>query len=241
MSIQFKEMIERYRKLSTPVVYDILDKMGYPNQALSCELRPLANDMIMAGPAYTIRGADTVPGAPKAAVTSFQMFRELYPGCVIVMETGKHRRSGPWGENTSLTAKRAGAQGIIIDGATRDANAICELGDFACFVRFLNPVFGEGRFRMEALQVPINMPGQLTETVVVRPGDFVVADRDGIVIVPQELAEEVLLAAEKLEEIELEIRKELLAGEDREVVYKRHPKFAHVRRPEGVDIGDGTV
>jgi 4-hydroxy-4-methyl-2-oxoglutarate aldolase len=241
MAISMEEMIARYRKLSTPVVYDILDKMGHPYQALSHEFKPLDPRMIMAGPAYTIKGSDTVLGAPKAAVTSYQMFRALYPGCVVVMDTGHHKLSGPWGENTSLTARRQGAQGIIIDGATRDANPIVEMGDFGCFTLFLTPVFGEGRFRMEALQVPINMPGQLSETVVVRPGDFVVADRDGIVIVPKDLAEEVLSAAEKLEEIEGEIRKGLLAGEDREVVYKRHPKFAHVRRPAGVDVGEGTV
>lgn len=241
MAVKMEELIARYGKLSTPVVYDILDKMGYPNQALSADLRPLDNDMTMAGPAYTIKGSDTVLGAPKPAVTSFQMFRELSKGCVIVMDTGHHRMSGPWGENTSLTAKRAGALGIIIDGATRDAKQICEMEDFACFTRFLTPVFGEGRYRMEALQVPVNMPGHLTETVIVRPGDIVVADRDGIVVVPKDLAEEVLIAGEKLEEIEIDIRNGLLAGEDREVVYKKYPKFAHVRRPEGVSMGEGTV
>jgi len=241
MSIKIEEMITRYQKLSAPVVYDILDKMGYPNQALSAELRPLDNNMVMAGPAYTIKGSDTAPKAPKAAVNSFQMFRELTAGCVIVMDTGHHRLSGPWGENTSLTAKRSGAQGIIIDGATRDAKQICELGGFACFTRFVTPVFGEGRFRMEAFQTPVNMPGHLSATVIVHPGDFIIGDRDGLVVVPQKLAEEVLVAGERLEEVEIEIRNGLLAGEDREVVYKRHPKFAHVRLPEGVSQGDGTV
>lgn len=236
-----EEMINRYKKLSTPVVYDILDKMGYPNQALSADLHPLDAKMMMAGPAYTIKGSDTVQGAPKAAVTSFQMFRDLYKGCVIVMDTGHHRMSGPWGENTSLTARRSGAQGIIIDGATRDSQQICEMKDFACFTKFVTPVFGEGRFRMEALQVPINMPGHLTDSVIVRSGDFVVADRDGIVVVPQGILEEVLIACERLEEIEINIRNGLLAGEDREVVYKKYPKFAHVKRPAGVEMGDGTV
>jgi len=241
MAISLNELIERYKKLSTPVVYDILDKMGYPHQALSAEIKPLDPKMIVAGPAYTIKGADTVKGAPKAAVSSFQMFRELYPGCVIVMDMGHHTASGPWGENTSLTARRAGAQGIVMDGATRDANPICELGDFACFCKFLTPVFGEGRFRMEAFQIPISMPGHLTRTVVVHPGDFIVGDRDGVVVVPKELVEEVLIAGEKLEEIEQNIRRELLAGVDREIVYKKYPKFAHVRRPPGVEAGEGTV
>ena len=57
------------------------------------------------------------------------------------------------------------------------------------------------------------------------------ADRDGVVIVPAELAAEVLVAAEELERIEERLRAGLRAGEDREAVYKRHPKFAHVRKP----------
>jgi len=78
--------------------------------------------------------------------------------------------------------------------------------------------------------VPVAVAGHLTPAVTVRPRDFIMGDRDGIVVVPQEMAEEVLLAAERLEEIEQKIRQELLAGEDREIVYKRNPKFDHVRK-----------
>ena len=240
MPLSVEQMSARYRKLSSPVVYDILDKMGYPHQILSSEIHPLAPDMMVAGPAFTVKGGDTASGAPAAAVSSFQMFRDLYPGCVIVMDMGHHRQSGPWGENTSLTAKMRGAQGIVLEGATRDANQVVALG-FPCFCSFVTPVFGEGRYRMAAFQIPVTMPGHLTETVLVRPGDFIVGDRDGIIVVPRELAEDVLLACERLEEVEKEIRAELEAGMDREIVYKKHPKFAHVRRPAGVGQGEGTV
>jgi 4-hydroxy-4-methyl-2-oxoglutarate aldolase len=240
MTLTVPEMAARYRHLSSSVVYDILDKMGYPHQVLSNEIHPLSHDMVVAGPAFTVKGNDTAPGAPKAAITTYQMFRELYAGCVIVYDMGHHRLSGPWGENTSVTAKMKGAAGIIMDGYTRDANAVAALG-FPCFVRGLTPVFGEGRFRIETMQTPVTMSGHLTKTVLVRPGDFIVGDRDGVIVVPQELAEEVLLAGEKLEEIEKKIRADLEKGEDREIVYKRHPKFAHVRRPAGVSQGEGTV
>ncbi len=240
MALSLEEMAARFRRLSSPVVYDILDKMGYPNQVLSAEFHPLAPDMVVAGPAFTVKGGDTAPGAPPAPVSSYQMFRDLYPGCVIVMDMGHHRQSGPWGENTSLTAKMRGAVGIVMDGYTRDANQVVALG-FPCFCRGVTPVFGEGRYRIQAFQIPITVSGHLTATVLVRPGDFIVGDRDGIVVVPKEIAEEVLLACEKLEEIELEIRKDLEAGVDREIVYKKHPKFAHVRRPAGVRQGEGTV
>jgi regulator of RNase E activity RraA len=203
--------------------------MGYPSQVLSGDIRPLAPDMAVAGPAFTVQGGDVVQGESPPAVSSYQMFRELYRGCIIVMATAGHSQSGPWGENTGLTAKMRGASGIVIDGGTRDSNQLVAMG-FPTFCRYATPVFAEGRYRMRAYQVPVAVAGHLTLTVTVRPVDFIMGDRDGIVVVPQEMAEEVLLASERLEEIEQKIREELLAGEDREVVYKRNPKFDHVRK-----------
>jgi regulator of RNase E activity RraA len=74
------------------------------------------------------------------------------------------------------------------------------------------------------------LAGQVTSHVNVSPGDMVIADRDGVVIVPQQLAVRVLEAAEELERIERLIRAALRAGEDREAVYQRYPKFAHIRK-----------
>jgi len=240
MALTVQEMSKRYAKLSSPVVYDILDKMGFPHQVLSNKIQPLATDMVVAGPAFTIKGNDAVLGAPKTAIASYEIFRKMYSGCVLVMDMGHHTLSGPWGENTSLTAKLKGVAGCIMDGYTRDANQIVAL-NFPCFVRGLTPVFAEGRYRMEAIELPISMSGHLTATVTVYPGDIIFGDRDGVVVVPKDIAEEVLLACEKLEEIEKEIRVELEAGGDREIVYKKHAKFAHVRRPAGVSQGEGTI
>lgn len=240
MALTVQEMSKRFAQLSSPVVYDILDKMGYPNQVLSNKIQPLSPNMVVAGPAFTIKGGDTVPGAPKAALASYETFRKMYAGCVLVMDMGHHTLSGPWGENTSLTAQRKGVAGVVMDGYTRDAQQIVALG-MPTWVSGLTPVFGEGRYRMEAMEIPITMSGHLTASVAVNPGDMIFGDRDGVIVVPKEITEEVLLAAEKLEEIEQDIRKELEAGGDREIVYKKHPKFAHVRRPAGVAQGEGTV
>ena len=229
MSIPVTKLIERYEHLSTPVVYDILDTMGYPNQALSAEIRPISPDMRVAGPAFTLEGRDHDPNRKETA-SNYQMWRDIVPNSVLVRASHGHRVSGPWGENTSITARTRGARGIIMEDGTRDVEATVKLG-FPTFCRYVTPVFGRNRYQLVAYQQPIQMMGQVEETVLVTPGDFVIADRDGVVIVPQALIEEVLMAAERLEEIEEELRAGLIAGEDREEVYKRHPKFDHVRKP----------
>jgi regulator of RNase E activity RraA len=157
------------------------------------------------------------------------MFRAIVPGSVIVMAMNGHTQSGPWGENSSISAQMRGARGIVLEGSTRDVNATIALG-FPTFCRHVTPVFAQGRYEITAWQEPIRMPGQLGQPVAIQPGDFVLADCDGVVIVPQDVVEEVLAAAERLEEIEVQIRAALRTGEDREAVYRRYPKFDHVRK-----------
>jgi 4-hydroxy-4-methyl-2-oxoglutarate aldolase len=220
-------LIARYEKLSSPMVYDILDKMGLPDQALDAAIKPLAPHLKVVGPAFTIVGGDDDGRDDGSA--GYQMFRSIESGSVLVMAANGHRVSGPWGENASLSARMRGAKGMITDGGTRDAHEVSEMG-FPLFCRYISPVFMLGRFAIKGHGQPIELDGQTTPRVTVRPGDLVFADRDGVVIVPAELAEQVLVAAEKLGEIEELLRAGLRAGEDRELVYKRHPKFAHVQR-----------
>lgn len=228
MPVPVSDLTDRYERLSSPVVFDILDQMGYPNQALACDIRPLDPTMAVAGPVFTVAGETVRPDRP-AAVSPYQMFREIVPGSVLVMAMNGHRVAGPWGENTSITARSHGARGIVIDGGTRDATATVALG-FPTFSRYVTPVFARGRYTMTGFQQPVHVAGQVESTVTVRPGDFVIADRDGIVVIPAAVVEDVLVAAERLEEIERQIRTALLAGEDREAVYRKHPKFDHVRK-----------
>lgn len=226
MPISASELRARYARLSTPLVYDILDRMGLPNQALHCGVRPLDPDMRIAAPAFTVYGEAS---REDDGAAGYRMFREIEPGTVLMMATNGHRVSGPWGENASLSAQGKGARGLITDGGVRDAAEVIALG-FPVFSRHLTPVFMGGRFAIKAHQRPIQLDGQIDGKVPIRPGDFIVADRDGVVVVPIEIADEVLTAAEQLNEIEEKIRAALRAGEDRETVYQRHPKFAHVRR-----------
>jgi len=228
MAKEISELCRRYRQLSAPLVYDVLDQMGYPHQALSAEIRPLAPGMVAIGPAFTVEGRDREL-ASLPSVSLYQLFRDLTPHAVIVLATCGHRTSGPWGENTSISAQLRGCHGLVTDGGVRDASALIAMG-FPTFCRFVTPVYSQGRFAITGYQIPVVLPGQLSETVTIHPGDFILADQDGIVVVPARLAEDVLLAAEELRTIEERIRAALRSGEDREQVYRRYPKFDHIQR-----------
>jgi 4-hydroxy-4-methyl-2-oxoglutarate aldolase len=216
----------RFEQLSTAVVYDVLDKLGFPNQAVCSSVKPLDPASRLAGPAFTIVGRSLNDGSDYGSA-AFEMFRAIRPGVVLVMGGSGHSVAGPWGENASISAMQAGARGMITDTGTRDSGPIVELG-FPVFSGYVSPVFMSGRFAIVGHEEPITLAGQCGGDVDVSPGDFVVADRDGVVIVPNRLIHPVLEGAKQLEDVEEEIRKALRAGEERESVYRRLPKFAHL-------------
>src|SRR5262245_19345271 len=128
------DLTSRYERLSTPLVYDILDHLGLPNQALSSQVRPLDPGTTVAGPAFTVTGRPYRDGDDGAA--AFRMFRAIVPGAVLVLTQNGHATSGPWGENASISAQLRGARGLVTDGGVRDAAEIIALG-FATFSRHL--------------------------------------------------------------------------------------------------------
>lgn len=137
-------LLTRFRAVHAAAAFDVLDAMGFPDQALHHAIRPLAPQMRVAGPAYTARGMGGHGGAPAASI-AFRMYREFAPGCVLVLDTGGHLVAGPWGENTSLSASMRGCTGAVIDGGTRDHEQI-EAMAFPVFARFVTPVMAKGRW-----------------------------------------------------------------------------------------------
>jgi 4-hydroxy-4-methyl-2-oxoglutarate aldolase len=221
-----EELIRRYKLLSSPTVYDVLERMGYPNQALSSSIRPLAHNCRIAGPALTITGASIAKHDSRwGTAISYEMFRSIQPGDVIVFDCGGHKQGGPWGGNTGANARRKGAAGIVIDGGTRDYNDLTDMR-FPTFCRFVTPVLAHGRFQINGFNKLVTMSGQVEEQVSVKPGDFVLADDDGIVIVPEALLEKALGYAEAAGQAEEEIRKAIEAGEDRESIDKRIDRWS---------------
>jgi 4-hydroxy-4-methyl-2-oxoglutarate aldolase len=225
------ELIERYRRLESAVIYDVLDHMGLPDQQLSLEITPLHVDMVVAGEAYTEKYVATPPdaGFKQGAATPTPDFPEgRYPGCVVVQDVGMDPISGGLGENAGIGARMAGAEGVVCDGGTRDRKALIKYG-FPVFSRFSTCTLSWSRRKQVARQVPVRLSGHLTRWVTVHPGDFIFGDCDGILVIPRALTLEVLVASERVAEIEEEQRDGLLAGIPRPSNFQVM-RYAHVRR-----------
>lgn len=220
---------ERLMKLQTCAVGDVLDEMGFKDQVLSDEISALDRSMKVAGPAFCIRGhsnpGSTLEVTDRSTVNvGYEMFRQMYPGCVVVMDTGGHYLGGPWGENSAVSARARGSVGIVMDGATRDSLELVEMS-WPTFSRGVTPARVEGRWRQVSFGEPVALPGRTTKEVVIAPGDFILGDADGVVVIPHSVIGETLVAAEDCAAVELLMRDELESGVDRETVYATHDRY----------------
>jgi 4-hydroxy-4-methyl-2-oxoglutarate aldolase len=220
------EMTERFNKIATATVFDTMDRMNMPNQVLDLNIRPLRDEMHIAGPAFTVRGGrDCRTGRewqPKE-MEGRNLWKEVYPGSVVVVDPGLAREGGFgfFGEMTSWHLKQLGARGIVIDGGIRDRPGLLMIPEWPVFVRYTSPIESNPRWRMNEIQGPIVLTGQLVKQVRINPGDFIVGDSDSVLVVPKEVAAEVLIKAEEMWKREEGSRKDLAAGMSFEEVFKK--------------------
>lgn len=221
------ELQARWNQIRVANLYDALDKMGYPNQCLDLGIRPLFPRQHLAGKVVTARGARDMRTseemqASKQEPSSFVAVADLvFPGAVVVVDGGGEPWTGKFGEMTSWRLKQRGARGIVIDGLIRDWLGLEAIPDYTVCARGTSPVESAKRWRIQATNVPIALPGTLTSQVRVAPGDWIVGEMDGVVVVPQEIALEALARAEEIEAREQGMRVDLLAGMSFEDAYKK--------------------
>lgn len=213
-SVEFFKFIEE--RLYTAVLCDALDKLGFRNQAMREHLRPIHGECRFAGWARTIACVDVYEISSDPYELEIEAIDSILPNEVVVVSTQRSTRNAPWGELLSTAAKARGARGAVIDGFVRDVSKIEELG-FPVFAAGLKPVDSAGRGIVTAYNVPVDCGG-----IVVRPGDLIAGDRDGVVVVPKKAAlETARIAAEKVTR-ENSTRKELAAGAYLRDVYKKY-------------------
>ena len=129
-----------------------------------------------------------------------------------------------FGELIALGMKRRGCAGALVDGGIRDIEWIARQR-FTVYARYRTPVQSIGRWKVTDWHVPVDMPGATSKRVKVRPGDFVLADTDGVIVIPKRVAAKVLAEAERMTSKEGRIRRDLGRGASLEEVLK---KYGHV-------------
>ncbi len=206
--------------LYVAAVCDILDTLGYRQQAMYQRLRPLLPDIErcgFVGRARTVHWMDTeyiVEDDPYGV--EIEVIDSLRPGDVVVHSTDYAGTNAPWGELMSTVAKHNGALGCICDSQIRDCVKIIQMG-FPVYYAGIRPLDSMGRGRVVEYDVPIRCGD-----VVVRPGELVFADYDGIVVIPREVEAEVLRLAQEKVGDESQSRAELLAGKTLREVYDKY-------------------
>ena len=204
--------------LYVPAVCDILDSLGYRSQAMHQRLRPLdpANCTIV-GRARTFRWMETdyvVEQDPYGL--EIEAMDSLRAGDVVVHSTDYAGTNAPWGELMSTVAKRNGVTGCICDSQIRDCQKIVHMA-FPVFYAGIRPLDSMGRGRILAYDVPVRC-GE----VLVHPGELVLADFDGIVVVPRAVEAETLRRAAEKADKETSSRADLLAGKSLREVYNTY-------------------
>jgi len=230
LNAQLASLAASLRRLSSTVVSDVLDRAGFPHQSLSAAIRPLAPGMKFAGVAACFSGV-TVYGESSGAkaLSAFEVDRAGAEGVVIVIAMNGHTMSAAIGGLMCLALQRRGCAGVVVDGGARDVGEIIDLA-LPVFCRYATPLISAGRWALTGARAPIRVAGQASDTVEIAPDDLIIGDADGVVVVPQAIAPDIVSWAEKVAEIEEAIAARLREGETREAMFSAHPRFAHIRR-----------
>jgi regulator of RNase E activity RraA len=197
-------LVERLAKLDTCAVSDAQDKLGIKGTVIG--INPLYPTGRIVGRAVTVKLKTKGPGEEAARHLCTAAVEASGPGDIIVIDHRGRTDVAGWGGILSTAAKTKGVSGVIIDGASRDVDEANGLG-LPLFARGAVPLTARGRIIEESTNEQIEIGG-----VTVRPGDYVIADNSGIVVVPADRAEEVIPEAESIVARETAMARDVMDG-----------------------------
>jgi len=201
-------LTEIRQRLYTAVLSDVLDELGCRQQAMAPAIRPLDDALVMAGFARTGLYREIYRIVPDENPYELEMalIDDLHADDVAVFACGGSRRIAPWGELLTTASRARGAAGCVTDGFVRDIRQIRAL-QFPVFHGGIAPLDSKGRGMVAEIDVPVECAG-----VAIAPGDLVVGDADGVVVVPRAVEAEAVRRAFAKVTSEDRTRDELAAG-----------------------------
>lgn len=214
-----RSLTDRLQACYTGVVHDVLRAMGHGNCVLPSSIRPIDPALNLAGPVFTMSGhIDQTLDAHESLLRWTGFLSKATPGSVVVCQPHTDAVA-LMGELSAETLKLRGVRGYLVDGGCRDVDFILKM-KFPVFCRFFTPADVVGRWTPDAFGAPVTIG-----TVTISAGDYILADRDGAVVVPKALAAKVIGKAETAIRTENKVRSAILKGMDPQEAYKRHGKF----------------
>ena len=214
-----RTLTERLRACYTGAVHDVLRMMGHERVVLPHEIKPIDPTLKLAGPVWTVSGhLDRTKSRHDTLLGWCTLLSKAPAGHVVVCQP-HNREVALMGELSAQTLAARGVLGYVVDGGSRDTDLVLEQR-FPVWCSFLTPSDIVARWSPDAYGAPIDIGG-----VTISTGDYLLADRDGVVVVPKAIAEEVVRRTEEVVSTESDMRRALIGGLDPIEAYNTYGKF----------------
>ncbi|MGP0066026.1 MAG: RraA family protein [Isosphaeraceae bacterium] len=201
--------------LGSALICDALDAEGFRHQSPRVGLRPMTAHGVLVGRCRTTLWADMAHPDSRPYELELAAVDGCRPGDVLIAAAGGSTRSGIWGELLSTAARNSGCVGVIVDGAVRDVRTMRAM-EFPVFARHTSPYDSRDRQRVIDVDVPVEIAG-----VPFTPGDIVVADDDGVVVIPKAVEDVVLRRAWAKVHDENQVRDAIRSGMKAAAAFER--------------------
>lgn len=227
-AIDEKYGIERIKKnMYSGIICDVLDQMGYREQALNNQIHGLNDETVIFGPAFTSIGTTVYSMPEQPLIAQTKVVDQLGEGEIYVLVTRGEYNCAVFGEIFATRVMKKGGAGVLLDAHARDLRELKNMSlngseGFPVFFRGRSPHTSKGRCEINECQIPIIMEGACRYSVTINPGDYIFGDIDGVVIVPKDIIMEVLERSFDTIEKENETRDGLLQGKSLQEVYAIH-------------------
>ena len=212
-------LTQRLAACYTGAVHDVLRMMGHDNIVLPPEIKAIAPGTRLAGPVWTVSGhIDRTRTRDETLLAWCTLLSKAPSGHVVVCQPHNHEIA-LMGELSAQSLQARGVLGYVVDGGSRDTDLVLAQG-FPVFCSFLTPADIVERWIPDAFGEPVTIG-----TVTIVTGDYLLGDRDGVVVIPQAIAEEAVTRTEAVVATESDMRRALLGGMDPVEAYRTFGKF----------------